>query len=89
MGAVDSLFRSMCEGKFQASNNKKCFGECDKDIRRGLNPHVYALFWRDINVMLQHAGVDHGDRDKKETGEDSTDWAEVDLKLAKDWINAH
>lgn len=52
MWAVDSRFRSMGEGKLQSSNNNKGLGECDQDICWGLNPHVYAVCWGLINVML-------------------------------------
>jgi hypothetical protein len=69
--------------QLESRDDNERFGKRDKDIRRSLDPHMYAPGRRDVDIMLQHAGVYHGHRGEHEASEDAGDGVEVDFQLAE------
>ena len=83
------LLWRLCEGQFQPCNDDECLRERDENIRRRLNPYVYALCRRVIDVVLQYARIYHGDRDQEEPSKNARDGIEIDFELAQCGVDDH
>lgn len=83
------LGRSLRVSQLESRHDHKRLGQSDQDVRGGLDPDVDAFGGRVVDVVLQDAGVDHGDGDKEEAAEDAGSGVEVDLVIAESGVHDH
>lgn len=73
--------------QLQASDDHECFGKRNQYVSWSLDPNMNAVGRRVVNVMLKHSCVYHRDGGHDKAGSHLQDRAEIDLVLAKQWVN--
>ena len=93
------ISRRLAMGILETGDASQDFGESDEDITAALCPHrdvdgratlvgrVITAFTALVDVVLDHAGPDHGRRGDKVSGGDSLDRREVEAHLAQGWVD--
>jgi hypothetical protein len=86
-GKGDVLGRRLCKRQFKTSDDDESLRKCNKNISWCLDPHMYALLGRIIDVILQHARIHHAYANQHEPSENAADGVEVDLHFSEPGVH--